>query len=197
MKKLTHTTLLSGLLILLIFACKSKTLEPDLSALYEVKTDEFIKAEIDGKPFDYRTVLKTDYEGALKTGVAPLMFECATCKNYMAMQFRTKDPSATTPYLWFINIEKATTNLLVDDNTPVFYIAFLLNEKNDETNSNFRNILSVRTAVNLDKSWEAPMGNMIVKITSNENGRVSGTFSGKSLDGKIIKNGSFSLRYKL
>jgi hypothetical protein len=38
---------------------------------------------------------------------------------------------------------------------------------------------------------------MTVKITSNENGMVSGTFSGKNLDGKIIKNGSFSLRYKL
>lgn len=195
MKKLTHTTLLSGLLILLIFACKSKTLEPDLSALYEVKTDEFIKAEIDGKPFDYRTVLKTDYEGALKTGVAPLMFECATCKNYMAIQFRPKDPTATTPYSWFINIEKATTNLLIDDNTPVFYIAFSLNEKIDE--SNYRNIYAARTAKPLPGDWSEATGEMTTKITSNENGRVSGTFSGKSLDGKFIKNGSFSLRYKL
>jgi hypothetical protein len=194
MKKIINTILLSGLFIFLIFSCKNKTVEPDLSTLYEVKTDEFIKAEIDGKQFDYRTVLKTDYQEALKLGRTTGMLECAGCKNQMYMAFGQKDPSSTTPYSWSTNIENAKTNLLVDENTPVFYITFGLNEKIDE--KTFRNIYSARTSKLLN-DWDDPMGDMTVKITSNENGMVSGTFSGKNLDGKIIKNGSFSLRYKL
>jgi hypothetical protein len=195
MKKIINTILLSGLFIFLIFSCKTKTVEPDLSTLYEVKTNEFIKAEIDGKQFDYRTVLKTDYQEALKLGRTTGMLECAGCKNQMYMAFGQKDPSSTTPYSWSTNIENATTNLLVDENTPVFYIAFILNEKIDDKNSRW--VYSARTAKPVGGDWSDPMGEMTTKITSNENGKVSGTFSGKSLDGKEIKNGSFSLRYKL
>jgi hypothetical protein len=186
--------LLSGLFIFLIFSCKTKTVEPDLSTLYEVKTDEFIKAEIDGKQFDYRTVLKTDYQASLKSGLTSGMFECAGCNKSMGILFGQKDPTSTTPFSWYTNIEKATTNLLVNESTP-FYIAFILNEKIDEKNSRW--VYSARTAKPVGGDWGDPMGEMTTKITSNENGKVSGTFSGKSLDGKEIKNGSFSLRYKL
>lgn len=178
-----------------ISSCKSKTLEPDLSILFEVKTDEFIKVEIDGKQFDYRTVLKTDYQEALKIGRTTSMLECSECKNSMVIFFGQKNPSSTTPFSWSTNIEKATTNLLVDANTPIFYVGFRLDEKIND--ANFRSVYSARTG-NLEGDWVVdPAGNMIVKIVSNENGIVKGTFSGKNLDGKEIKNGSFSLRYKL
>ncbi len=190
MKKLTNKMFLSGLFIFLIFSCKTKTIEPDP---FEVKTDEFIKAEIDGKQFEYRTVLKTDYQDALKLGRTSGMFECAGCNKSMGILFGQKDPSSTIPYSWTTNIEKATTNLLVDENTP-FYIAFILNKKIDDKNSRW--VYSARTA-KLVNDWGDPMGDMKVRITNNENGMVSGTFSGKNLDGKDIKNGSFSLRYKL
>lgn len=177
-----------------IISCKSKTMEPDFSAFYEAKTDEFIKVEIDGKQLDYRTVLKTEYQEALKIGRTTSMFECVNCKNSMIIFFGQKDPFSTTPFSWSTNIDRATANLLVDEKNPVFYVGFRLNEKVDEIN--FRTIYSARTA-NLENDWNEPMGNMIVKIISNENGMVKGTFSGKNLDGKEIKNGSFSLRYKL
>jgi hypothetical protein len=112
----------------------------------------------------------------------------------MIILFGQKKPSSTTPYSWSTNIENATTNLLVDENTPVFYVAFSLGERIDDLN--FRNISTARTS-KLQDDWGDPTGDMIVKITSNENGIVSGTFNGKDLDGKVIKNGSFSLRYKL
>lgn len=178
-----------------ISSCKSKTLEPDLSILFEVKTDEFIKVEIDGKQFDYRTVLKSDYQEALKIGRTTSMLECSECKNSMVIFFGQKNPSSTTPFSWSTNIEKATTNLLVDANTPIFYVGFRLDEKIND--ANFRSVYSARTG-NLEGDWVVdPAGNMIVKIVSNENGIVKGTFSGKNLDGKEIKNGSFSLRYRL
>jgi hypothetical protein len=191
-----HFNLLALFLITIvwIFSCKSKTVEPDLSALFEIKTDEFIKVEIDGKQFDYRTVLKTDYQEALKIGRTTNMFECAGCKNSMVIFFGQKNPSSTTPFSWSTNIERATTNLLVDANTPIFYVGFRFDEKIDA--ANYRSIYTARTA-NLEGDWGDPVGNMIVKIISNENGIVKGTFSGKNLDGKEIKNGTFSLRYKL
>jgi hypothetical protein len=194
MKKLINGLLLSGLFIFLIFSCKTKTVEPDISTLYEVKTDEFIKAEIEGKQFDYRTVLKTDYQDALKVGSTTTMFECVGCNNFMSIAFVRKEP-CPTPCGWGMAIETIIANLLVQENTPVFYIGFRLGEKIDE--SNYRNIYTARTSNNSPNDWGDRMGDMIVKITSNENGKVSGTFSGKNLDGKEIKNGSFSLRYKL
>ena len=191
MKKLSYIILLLGLFIFLIFSCKNKTVEPDP---FEVKSDEFIKAEIDGKPFDYRTVIKTNYQEAIKLGRTTERFECGGCKNFMIIMFGQKKPSSTTPFSWSTNIENATTNLLVDENTPVFYVAFSFGERIDD--SNFRNISTARTSKLLD-DWGDPTGDMIVKISSNENGKVSGTFNGKDLNGKVIKNGSFSLRYKL
>jgi hypothetical protein len=191
MKKLKNSMLLFGMFIFLILSCKNKTVEPDP---FEVKSDEFIKAEIDGKKFDYRTVIKTNYQEALKSGRTTERFECSGCKNFMIIFFGQKNSSSTSPYSWSTKIENATTNLLVDENTPVFYIGFRLGEKIDDTN--FRYITTTRTSKLLD-DWGDPTGDMIVKITSNENGIVSGTFDGKGLDGKVIKNGSFSLRYKL
>ena len=194
MKNLKTQLFIVGLLICFIFSCKTDPIESKSSTLYEVKTDEFIKVEIDGKQLDYRTILKTDYQDALKLGRTAGMFECATCNKSMGILFGQKDPSSTTPFSWSTNIERATTNLLVNESTP-FYISFILNEKIDDKNSRW--VYSARTVRSLDKDWGEPMGDMTVKIESNENGRVSGTFSGKSLDGKEIKNGSFSLRYKL
>ena len=181
--------------IVWLFSCKSKTIEPDSSILFEVKTDEFIKVEIDGKQFDYRTVLKTDYQEALKMGRTANMIECADCKNSMAMVFGKKNPASTTPFSWTINIENATTNLLVDENTPIFYVAFNLSQKTDALNN--RSIYRATTG-KMESDWvNEPVGDMKVRIISNENGIVKGSFSGKNLDGKEIKNGSFSLRYKL
>ncbi len=194
MKNLKTQFFIAGLLICFIFSCKTNTIESNSSTLYEIKTDEFIKVEIDGKKLDYRTVLKTDYQDALKLGRTAGMFECVNCNKSMGILFGQKDPSSTTPFSWSTNIERATTNLLVNESTP-FYISFILNEKIDDKNS--RLVYSARTVRNLDKDWGDPMGDMTVKIESNENGKVSGTFSGKSLDGKEIRNGSFSLRYKL
>jgi hypothetical protein len=197
MKKLINTLFLSGLFILLIFSCKNKTVEPDLSTLYEAKTDEFIKAEIDGKPFDYRTVNKVDYQEYLKFGQTSGMLECAGCKNSMFIFFVPKNPLSSTVSTTNTNIEGIAPNLLVDENTPLFVVGFRFEERT-EIGKNGNIIYFARTAplqTAWDKDWGS--GDMIVKIVSNENGKISGTFSGKNVDGKLIKNGSFSLKYKL
>ncbi len=198
MKKLLNISFIFIIFILLIISCKSKTVEPDLSTIYEVKTDEFIKVEIDGKQFDYRTILKADYQTSLKSGRTSGMLECAECKNSMFIFFAQKIANTTTTSSTEPNIEKITVNQLVDANTPVFYVGFRFEEK-IESGKNGNVIYFARTAP-LESGFGGgvwPSGNMIVKITSNENGMVSGTFSGKDFNGKEIKNGSFSLKYKL
>jgi hypothetical protein len=172
---------------------------PDVKSFYEEKSDEFIKMDLGGVSFDYRVAPKNRTQKEIDIHAPTVMYDCIdwSCDKILSIQFVSK----AEPF-WSKIADNIPENIQLDDNAPFsMYISHVQAKKqnpSDVTKQSSEIIWQLRTSDLKGTDWSTAtnFGNITTTITENKNGKISGTFTGKTLDGKEVKNGSFSLRYK-
>jgi hypothetical protein len=174
-------------------------LTPDPKSFYEEKSDEFIKMDIGSTSFDYRVAPKNRTQEAIDIHSPTVMYNCIdwSCDKVLSIQFASK----AEPF-WSKIADNIPENIQLDENAPFsMYINHVQAKKqnpSEVTKPSAEILWQLRTSDLKGADWSTVtnLGNISTIITENKNGKISGTFSGKTLDGKEVKNGSFSLRYK-
>ena len=127
------------------------------------------------------------------------MYNCIdwSCDKVLSIQFASK----VEPF-WSKIAGNIPESIQLDENAPFsMYINHVQAKKQNPTDvakQSSETLWQLRTSDLKGTDWSTVtnLGNITTTITENKNGKISGTFIGKTLEGKDIKNGSFSLRYK-
>ena len=180
-KILNIKTLAVGAAILAVSACNLST-APDVITVdtgYALINGESIACEFDGKTYDFGWVNKDEYLRQIL--VRRFNSDTATVKQRMqiAISGITNFDALTIPYTFDAKGSgQIATFSITLGSTAADSTAFLTQPRGfDGTTTPARDSISLT-------------------ITARKDKILSGTFSGKTVGGKLVKNGTFAVQYK-